>query len=97
MDATGLPLGLFCDGRCAVRHLRLDPGDSLVLYSDGITEAQDPEGNAYEEERLIRALHSHAERDAIAMADGVLRDVARFRGTRPRQDDMTLLIVRRRC
>lgn len=95
VDSTGLPLGLFCDGRCAIRQIRLDPGETLVLYSDGITEAQDPEDNVYDEERLIRSLHGHAERDAIAMADSVLRDVTRFRDTRPQQDDMTLLIVRR--
>jgi sigma-B regulation protein RsbU (phosphoserine phosphatase) len=95
LDSTGLPLGLFSNGRYAVQQIRLDPGDSLVLYSDGITETQDPEGNTYEEDRLILSLDGHAERDAMAMADGVLRDVACFRATRPRQDDMTLLIVRR--
>lgn len=95
VDPTGLPLGLFSDGGYTVRQIRLDPGDSLVLYSDGITETEDPEGNVYEEERLIRALNGHAKTDAIAMADSVLRDVASFRGARPRQDDMTLLIVRR--
>lgn len=95
IDSTGLPVGLFSDGRYPVRHIRLDPGDSIVLYSDGITEAQDPEGNAFEEERLIRSLHGYAEGDAIAMTEGVLRDVASFRDTRPQQDDMTLLIVRR--
>jgi sigma-B regulation protein RsbU (phosphoserine phosphatase) len=95
IDSTGLPVGLFSDGRYPVRHIRLDPGDSIVLYSDGITEAQDPEGNAFEEERLIRSLHGYAEGDAIAVTEGVLRDVASFRDTRPQQDDMTLLIVRR--
>ena len=95
IEATGLPLGLFCDDCYTVRHIRLDPGDSLVLYSDGITEAQDSQGNTYEEERLIHSLCGHAERDAIAVADSVLQDVARFRDTIPPQDDMTLLIVRR--
>ena len=95
VDSMGLPVGLFTDGRCDIRHLRFDPGNTLVLYSDGITEAQDPEGNAYEEERLMRSFHGHAEREAIALADSLLGDVARFRGTRPQQDDMTLLIVRR--
>ena len=79
----------------AVRPIQLDPGDSIVLYSDGITEAQDPEGNAFEEEGLIRSLYRYAEGDAIAMTEGVLRDVAGFRDTRPQQDDMTWLIVRR--
>jgi sigma-B regulation protein RsbU (phosphoserine phosphatase) len=96
IDSTGLPLGLFSGGRYGIRQVPLDPGDSLVLYSDGITESQDPEGNAYEEERLIDSLRGQAERDAKAMADGVLRDASRFRSNRPQQDDMTLLIVRRR-
>jgi phosphoserine phosphatase RsbU/P len=95
IDAGGLPLGLFCDGRYPVTNVRLQPGDSLVLYSDGITETQDRDGNLYEQERLIRSLNAHADRDAAAMADAVIRDVARFRDTRPRHDDMTLLILRR--
>jgi sigma-B regulation protein RsbU (phosphoserine phosphatase) len=96
-DATGLPLGLFCGGRYTVRHINLEEGDGLALYSDGITEAQNPEGNEYGEERLIRSLRDHFGQDAGAMADGVLRDVARFRGARPPNDDTTLLIVRRRA
>jgi len=95
-DATGLPLGLFCGSQYTVGHSSFDLGDSLVLYSDGITEAQDPETNEYEERRLIRALRDHSHLDTVAMADGVLRDVVRFRGTSPPHDDMTLLIVRRR-
>ncbi len=96
MDATGLPLGLFSEGRYAVRHVPLDPGDRLVLYSDGITEARDSEDNEFDEERLIGALCAHPERDAAAMMEGVLREVAGFRHKRPQEDDMTLLIVHRR-
>jgi len=48
------------------------------MYSDGITETQDHEGNEFEEERLIRSLQVYAQRDAIAMTEGVLRDVASF-------------------
>jgi sigma-B regulation protein RsbU (phosphoserine phosphatase) len=96
IDSTGLPLGLFCEGRYPVTHLRMDPTNGLLLYSDGITEAQDPDGNAYEEEGLIRSSHGHGERDAPGIADCVLRDLTRFCGARPQQDDITLLIVRRR-
>jgi sigma-B regulation protein RsbU (phosphoserine phosphatase) len=95
VDSTGLPLGLFCDSRFGDVHIPLEAGDDLVLYSDGITEAQDPQGNVYEEEGLMRSLRSCLERDAAAMTETVLRDVARFRDTRAQQDDMTLLIVRR--
>jgi len=96
VDSTGLPLGLFCEGRYTIRQIRLEPGDSLVLYTDGISEAQDPAGNIYDEDRLTRALESHRDRDAVAMADGVLRDVTGFCGGRSAQDDRTLLIVQRR-
>ena len=96
IEATGLPLGLFCDCRHTVRHIPLAPGDSLVLYTDGITEAQDPAGNQYDEERLIRSLHSHTMRDPLGMVEGLLADVARFCDTQPRQDDITLLVVHRR-
>ncbi|MGA2143559.1 MAG: SpoIIE family protein phosphatase [Bryobacteraceae bacterium] len=96
LDSTGLPLGLFCGGQYTVQHLSLGAGESLVLYSDGITEAQDPAGDEYKEERLIRSLRDHLGQGADAMADGVLGDVTRFCQARPPADDMTLLIVRRR-
>jgi sigma-B regulation protein RsbU (phosphoserine phosphatase) len=96
LESTGLPLGLFCGGQYTVCQLSLDDGESLVLYSDGITEAQDPAGDDYQEDRLIHSLREHIAQSAEAMADGVLQDVARFRQTRPPVDDVTLLIVRRR-
>jgi sigma-B regulation protein RsbU (phosphoserine phosphatase) len=96
IDSTGLPLGLFGDGRYAVRHIPIGPGETLVLYSDGITEAQDREGSAYDEERLVRSLEGHTQRDAESLAESVFGEVARFRGAAPQQDDMTLLVIRRR-
>jgi len=96
IEATGLPLGLFCGSQYTVRHIHLGQNENLVLYSDGITEAQDQEGNEYGEQRLVRCLQGHFDRDAVAMADGLWQDVGRFRHTCPPTDDMTLLILRRR-
>lgn len=95
IEATGVPLGLFCSAPYLVRSIHLAPGDSLVLYSDGITEAQDPAGNPYEEAGLIASLRAHARQDANALVDGVLSDLARFRSSAPQQDDITLLYIRR--
>jgi sigma-B regulation protein RsbU (phosphoserine phosphatase) len=95
VEATGLPLGLFCESQYAIRQVCLGPGESLVLYSDGITEAQDPRGNPYDEHGLTGSLNRHGHHNAIAIAAGVFEDVARFRGHIPQHDDMTLLIVRR--
>ncbi len=96
LDSTGLPLGLFPGGQYAVRRISMGVGESLVLYSDGITEAQDPSGDEYGKERLVRSLRDHFEQGADAMADSVLRDVVRFRQSPSPADDMTVLIVRRR-
>lgn len=96
LGSTGLPLGLFCGGQYTVTPISIGAGESLVLYSDGITEAQDPAGDEYQEERLITSLRDRFEQGAGAMADAVMRDVARFCRTHPPVDDMTLLVVRRR-
>lgn len=96
-EASGLPLGLFPAGRYEVCRAPLAPGDSLVLYSDGITESRNPAGDEYGEARLLHALRSGEHFDARAMADAVLRDVAAFRLATPPADDVTLLIVRRQC
>jgi sigma-B regulation protein RsbU (phosphoserine phosphatase) len=96
IDSTGLPLGLFCGTRCGIRHIELGPRERLVLYSDGVTEAQDPAGETYEEDGLVACLRCHAEKDAVAIAEGVLDDVARFRGGAAQQDDITLLVLWRR-
>jgi sigma-B regulation protein RsbU (phosphoserine phosphatase) len=95
VESTGLPLGLFCDGQYEVRRLTLDKGDSLALYSDGITEARNPGDEEYGEERLIHSLREHLRSDPGAVTDAVLRDVVQFLGNRPLADDMTLLVLRR--
>jgi sigma-B regulation protein RsbU (phosphoserine phosphatase) len=95
-DSTGLPLGLFCGVQYTVRNVTLNEGDTLVLFSDGVTEALSPEGSEYGEDRLVAALRDYADRDASSMATGVLRDLRSFCGARPPVDDMTLLVLRRR-
>ncbi len=96
LDSTGLPLGIVCGALYTVHHCSLGAGESLALYSDGITEAEGTSGDDYQEERLIRALRETFEHGPGAMVDGVLRDVAKFRKPGPPSDDMTLLIIRRR-
>lgn len=97
IESTGLPLGLFATGQYSVQRIDLQPGDTLALYSDGITEAQDASGEQYEEERLMRALRAAFGQGAEAMANHVVRDVAGFCGNCQAADDMTLLVVTRRC
>jgi sigma-B regulation protein RsbU (phosphoserine phosphatase) len=76
--------------------LRLEPGDVLMLYTDGIFEAQDASGQMYGEERLresLRARHRAAS-SSQEILEGVLEDLSRFVGDHPLDDDITCLVVR---
>lgn len=90
----GLPLGMFCASEYPVTRVDLEPGESLVLYTDGVTDAQNPEGEPYTEERLLDAVRA-AGTGVRGLADAVLRSLAEFRGTAPPTDDVTVLVVRR--
>jgi sigma-B regulation protein RsbU (phosphoserine phosphatase) len=95
LEVSGLPLGMFCHGEYAVEQAALASGDRLVLYSDGVTEAHDPEGSEYGEERLMEVV-SRGGAGARECAEAILRDHAVFRKGAPLRDDFTLLVVRRR-
>ncbi len=89
----GLPLGVF-DRPYEEVHLRLKPGDSLVIYTDGITEARDPKGDFYGIDRL-RAVVQAGPGDAAPLGEAILSDVRRFSAGRPQSDDLTLVCLTR--
>jgi sigma-B regulation protein RsbU (phosphoserine phosphatase) len=76
--------------------LRLEPGDALVMYTDGVTEAHDPESRLYGEERLLEHLRSRPPLEAPReLAEGVRDAVRAFARSAPQFDDIAILIVRR--
>ena len=90
----GLGLCLTSDFEYRPGHLTLSPGDSLVLFSDGITEAVDASHEQFAEARLERCLqHINGQSPAVLIRD-VLRAVEDFTGGTPQSDDMTLLALR---
>jgi sigma-B regulation protein RsbU (phosphoserine phosphatase) len=95
-NSNGLPLGIVSGFPYTVTQHTLRDGECVVLYSDGITEATDPTGDDYQHERLTRCLRERIQFGAHAMCDAVLHDLGQFRGTNPADDDVTLLVVRRR-
>jgi phosphoserine phosphatase RsbU/P len=94
VDATGLPVGMFCNERFSSRAVHLDPGETLLLYTDGLIEAQNPEGVEYGVDRLCAFARS-APRQPEALIDACLRDLARFRRAPGSTDDLTMLAVSR--
>jgi len=95
IGSTGLPLGMFATSRYTVRRVLLDPRDSLLLYSDGISEANDASGKEYGVNRLsfaAGARHGLAPKELIAAC---LDDIEQYSlGIRP-ADDQTLMAIQR--
>jgi sigma-B regulation protein RsbU (phosphoserine phosphatase) len=93
IGATGLPIGLFCSGEFSVMTTRLEPGDGLVLYTDGLSEALDRSGAEYGTERLSRLLGERQAARPQALVAACLEDVAAFRSGTPRTDDLSIMAV----
>lgn len=91
----GLPLGMFCDSPYGSQTVHLEPGDLVVLYTDGVTEGQNPQGAEFGVERLSAALAGTRPSSARAAAASCLEALARFRSGTPPRDDVTLLVLRR--
>lgn len=95
LGVTGTPLGLLPDASYSRTIVKPEPGDLIVLYSDGVSEATDPSGEELGRDRLLaiaRTLDSNsAQRFGIALAQAVRA----FRGGVPPQDDETIIVLER--
>ncbi len=93
LEATGLPLGIMRDTGYEEKRCRLEPGDVLVLFSDGVTEACAPDSDReFGERRLIAALKSRKNRSAAELIDAVNTELLSFTGGLPAADDITLVL-----
>lgn len=92
--APGIALGVKEDFVYAEQALRLAPGESLLLYTDGVTEAMDARENLYSDGRLLATLKGAATLPPAALCEAVLRDLARFVGPNEQSDDITLMALR---
>jgi len=92
--ATGVPLGMFCSTEFPVCHLQLEPGDSLFLYTDGLTEVFDDHGAEYGLARVESLVAMHAAKSPDQMLAECLREVRNFTAGAKRTDDLTLLVMR---
>jgi phosphoserine phosphatase RsbU/P len=94
-QAAGCALGIIPGFAFETERLRLDPGDALFLYTDGITEAMNEREEQYSGERLVRRLEALAGRAAQDVLSGVLEDVDAFVGSAAPSDDLTVMVLRR--
>jgi len=95
MDGS-LPLGLHPEAEYTAGRMQLEPEDTLVLYSDGVTEAQDPDRNLFEAAGLRDAIAGCQAMPLDTLQQSVLESVRRFMRGGSQTDDITLLLVRYR-
>jgi sigma-B regulation protein RsbU (phosphoserine phosphatase) len=92
---TGMPLGIFGDKTWEQGVVKLAPGDVLVLYTDGIPEAQNAQGEFLGGDRLLETVRTNLGCPAREIQDAILADVRRFAGDTPQSDDIALAVLLR--
>ena len=95
LEASGVPLGITANCEYRAEQLQLDPGDILLIYTDGLTEARDSGDEEYGEERVIEAIRERSHSSAREVVNASLEGLERFlRGSSP-SDDLTVMAIRR--
>lgn len=92
--ALGLEMGKVFDAVLEEQEIALRSGEVLVFYTDGFTEAMNPAGQEFGEERLVASIGLHRDKTAPAIIDGICDDVNTFTAGHPQHDDMTMVVVR---
>jgi serine phosphatase RsbU (regulator of sigma subunit) len=93
LASTGTVLGLFRHWDGHMGECRLEPGDTLALYTDGVTEACNADREEFGQQRLTRALKRRRKREAKAIVDAVLDEVQQY-SAGEQEDDITLIVAR---
>jgi serine phosphatase RsbU (regulator of sigma subunit) len=95
LAATSTVLGIFREWECSVGECRLEAGDLLALYTDGVTESFDDAGDEFGEDRLVEALRRHRDRAPQSLLTCIVDEVRAF-SPHEQNDDITLIVARRR-
>lgn len=94
MPRGGRAIGWFPDNPLQAIEIQLEPGDFIVYYTDGLTEAENRDGDFYGEKRLVELVSQVNGRTADEILHEILQDVMRFVGDTPPFDDLTIMVVR---
>ena len=95
LTRTGTPLGVFEEATWEQVQVQLLPGDSLVIYTDGVVDAQNDSEGMFGENNLSATLLAHAGQAAVPLRDGILGAIQNFVGRAPQYDDITLMVINR--
>jgi sigma-B regulation protein RsbU (phosphoserine phosphatase) len=94
LEKGGLIVGLFEHATFEDESLQLEPGDYIVVFSDGVTEALNLAGEEFTEERLLKCIDQHTGDDPTHLLAAVLSDVKKFAAGATQSDDVTAMVLR---
>jgi phosphoserine phosphatase RsbU/P len=95
LGSGGFPLGIMPFGEYDLGKMKLEQGEALVIYSDGVSEANNPTGEEYGMDRLGDVIKKNLQRSASGLRDKVESSLSDFSQNTPAGDDITLVIVKR--
>jgi phosphoserine phosphatase RsbU/P len=96
MPSSGLPLGVTCDGKYGIDKIKLAKGESLLLYTDGLSESVGRTGELYGEERIIGLLTDKHQASPSCLVSACVSDLDSFSGNARRADDLTIMVIRKK-
>jgi sigma-B regulation protein RsbU (phosphoserine phosphatase) len=95
IESVGVPLGMFCTRQYPAQKIRLAPGETLFLYTDGLVESRDHADDEYGIERLSGLLAEHRSLSPRELTETCIRNLRAFADGKPPHDDLTLMAMRR--
>jgi phosphoserine phosphatase RsbU/P len=94
-ESTGVPLGMFCSMHFPVCELTLEPGDKLLLYTDGLTEMFNAAGDEFGISRVHSLAKKHGATEPQAILSACMEELRSFSATTKQKDDLTLMVLHR--
>jgi len=95
LQRTGIAIGIEENSTWTTETITIDHGDILVLYTDGIPDAQDEDGDFFDDEPIIEITRTNADNFAHEIQSAIIDAVQEFAGTAPQSDDITLMVLMR--
>jgi serine phosphatase RsbU (regulator of sigma subunit) len=96
LDSGGFPLGIMPMAEFEVGKITIEPGESVIVFSDGVNEAENINGEEYGMERFKDVVKNNIKKSAAGLRDKIESSVSAFTKTAPANDDITLVIVKRK-
>jgi sigma-B regulation protein RsbU (phosphoserine phosphatase) len=95
MESSGLCLGMFPDVEYKAQTIALNPGDTTLLFTDGITESRNKENHEFEEEKLIKFLKKNSKLPACDLLREIQEEVTTFTAGTEQMDDQTVVVIKK--